>query len=157
MKATILFAPDQNHIPQLMRLWNEEFPTQLGYGQLADFKRYLGELNEPKHWLIEENERVLAWALTFQRDDERWFAIMVAQPHQGFGLGSRLLNILKENEPVLNGWVIDHDKDVKVDGSNYHSPREFYLRMGFEVLPDRMENEKISAVKIRWTKNNGNN
>lgn len=147
-------TPDPNYIPQLMRLWNEEFPVQLGYSQLSDFERYLEDLKEPKHWLIEEGKKVLAWALTFQRDDERWFAIMVTQSHHGLGLGRTLLNILKENEPVLNGWVIDHNKDVKANGSNYQSPVGFYLRLGFEILPVRLENEKISAIKIRWQRNN---
>ena len=135
-----------------MKLWNQEFPAQLGYGQLEDFEQYLSNLIEPKHWLLEEHGKVLAWALTFQREEERWFAIMVVRSHQGMRLGSRLLHTLKENETVLNGWVIDHNRDVKVNGSHYHSPLEFYIRLGFKVLPERMENEKISAVKIRWCK-----
>jgi GNAT superfamily N-acetyltransferase len=155
--VSCISTPEHNHIPQLMRLWNEEFPAQLGYISLEDFERYLNDLIEPMHWLLEERGKVLAWALTFNREDERWFAIMVAQSNQRKGLGNRLVHALKEHEPVLNGWVIDHDRDMKANGMSYHSPLEFYLRMGFEVLPDRMENEKISAVKIRWTKNNGNN
>jgi GNAT superfamily N-acetyltransferase len=149
---TCISTLNEFQIPQLMKLWNEEFPAQLGYGQLDDFEQYLSNLIAPKHWLLEEHGKVLAWALTFQREDERWFAIMVASSHQGMRLGSRLLLMLQEHEAVLNGWVIDHNRDVKANGSSYQSPLEFYLRLGFEVLSVRLENEKISAVKIRWTK-----
>ena len=71
----------------------------------------------------------------------------------GKGFGTQLLNLGKEKESVLNGWVIDHDKDKKRNGENYISPLNFYLKNGFEVFPDnRLELEKLSAVKIRWKK-----
>ncbi|MCB0473527.1 MAG: hypothetical protein KDC56_10755, partial [Flavobacteriaceae bacterium] len=59
----------------------------------------------------------------------------------------------KEKETELNGWVIDHDNDYKINGELYKSPLNFYLKNGFQKSSDRrLELEKISAVKIKWKK-----
>ena len=64
-----------------------------------------------------------------------------------------MLDKLKENENTLNGWVIDHNSDKKLNGNFYQSPLEFYIKNGFETLSEtRLELEIMSAVKIKWTK-----
>lgn len=64
-----------------------------------------------------------------------------------------MLNLAKTKELVLNAWVIDHDTDRKKTGEVYKSPLNFYLKQGFKKLPDqRLELDKISAVKIKWVK-----
>ena len=69
--------------------------------------------------------------------------------HKGFG--TLLLNELKKNNTVLNGWVTDHQNDVKQNKESYLSPIEFYSKNGFSVSKNiRIENDKISAVKITW-------
>ena len=63
-----------------------------------------------------------------------------------------MLDEIKNNEPVLNGWVIDHNNDKKKNGQQYISPLKFYEKCGFGILSDvRLELDKISAVKIKWT------
>lgn len=70
---------------------------------------------------------------------------------QGDGYGTRLLNLAKEKEPVLNGWVIDRNEGVKYNGKPYRSPLEFYLKNGFQTIPGiRLELATLSAVKIQW-------
>jgi len=54
----------------------------------------------------------------------------------------------------LNGWVVDGERYIKSNGEKYLSPLEFYKKNDFEILVgERLETEKISAVKIKWKKN----
>lgn len=145
VKTTIL-TPEQ--FKQVDELWNTEYPKNLEgrFGQLLDgSKRW-------QHCLIlDEKSKIMAWALDFERDDATWFAIIVNSNHQRKGYGKILLNNLKADFDILNGWLIDHNKDKKEDGSYYQSPIQFYKKNGFEILSDqRIEADIISAVKIRW-------
>ena len=68
------------------------------------------------------------------------------------GLGRKMLDKIKQSEYVLNGWVIDHYNDKKKNGQTYTSPSSFYEKCDFEILKkERLELDKISAVKIKWT------
>ena len=137
-----------------MELWNDEFPEKLNYQTLADFESYLSNLEDQFHILmLDNNQNIKGWYFDFIRDAERWFAIILNTEMSGKGYGTQLLNLAKEKEPVLNGWVIDHENDKKRNGETYTSPLNFYLKNGFELLPNnRLELEKLSAVKIRWEK-----
>ena len=87
--------------------------------------------------------------MTFDRDQERWFSIIISPKEIGKGLGKQLFTHVLAKEPKLCGWVADHDNDVKKDGTPYLSPLKFYLKLGFEVLKnERMEKPGISCVKI---------
>ncbi|HSF89677.1 MAG TPA: GNAT family N-acetyltransferase [Saprospiraceae bacterium] len=149
-KATKLSAELKDMICQL---WNMEYPQKLAITPTA-FDEFLEASASQTHFLIMENEKDLAgWAYTFDRDGDRWFSIIISHAHQGKGLGHVLLNLIKEKETQLNGWVIDHPHDRKQNGQPYLSPLSFYVKNGFTALPDtRLENEKISAVKIEWKK-----
>ena len=72
---------------------------------------------------------------------------------KGKGLGTKLLSKAKEKNSELNGWVIDHNKDVKQNGDYYISPIDFYTKNGFKIITEtRLELNTISAIKIKWTK-----
>lgn len=87
----------------------------------------------------------------FIRDEEVWFSIIVDAKYQRQGFGQQLLNMAKLKQEKLNGWVVDNNESVKLDGTPYLSPLKFYLQNGFNVLQDiRFDTEKLSAVKIRW-------
>lgn len=135
-------------------LWNREYPTQLRHGSITELEGYLNDLHHRKHYLIlDEDNEVQGWMLLFERAHESWFAMILNQGLQGKGWGTILLNRAKERGRKLNGWVIDHDHDRKHDGGIYRSPLAFYLKNGFRFEPDqRLENHKISAVKISWVK-----
>ena len=138
---------------QVLNLWNNEYPEKLSYNNLGEFDHYLQNLNNLKHFLLTDNKDIiLGWALTFDRDNEKWFAIILSKKGQGKGLGRKMLDELKQVEPILNGWVIDHNNDRKKNGLTYVSPLKFYEKCGFEIQTDnRLELDKISAVKIKWT------
>ena len=84
---------------------------------------------------------------------KKWFAIILSEKIKGKGFGRKMLDVLKQNETVLNGWVIEHNNDQKIIGKYYLSPLQFYGKCGFEILTtERLELDKISAVKIKWIK-----
>lgn len=154
MKITTTHQLNLVQKEQILQLWNNEYPEKLTYKSMAGFESYLEKLNEVKHFLLANNdEKIQGWAITFKRENETWFAIILSENLHGKDWGTKVLNELKQNKKALNGWVIDHSDDKKRNGSFYKSPLEFYLKNGFEVLSDtRLELEIMSAVKIRWKK-----
>lgn len=136
----------------LLQLWNNEYPKQLNYQTMDEFDLYLDGLSEKNHYLlIDAKDKIKGWAFTFLRNDEDWFAIILNQDVQGTGKGSLLINELKKKKDSLNGWVIEHENDVKQNKEKYKSPLLFYIKNGFVICTEtRIENEKMSAVKINW-------
>jgi GNAT superfamily N-acetyltransferase len=117
-----------------MHLWNKEYPATLAHKTLEDFEAYLATLSYCKHYLLVENTAIFAWGFEFDRNEERWFALIVDENEQGKRIGSQLLNRMKHENKTLNGWVIDHSNAKMSDGSFYRSPMTFYLKNGFAVL-----------------------
>jgi hypothetical protein len=138
---------------QVLDLWNSEYPEKLSYNSLTEFESYLNKLNHLKHYLlINDTDLILGWAFTFDRDNEKWFVIILSEKIKGNGWGRKILDEIKHSETVLNGWVIDHNNDRRKNGQTYFSPLKFYEKCSFVTLSDvRLELEKISAVKIKWT------
>ena len=81
------------------------------------------------HLLIDVENKIKGWAFTFLRDDEDWFAILVDKNSQGSGKGSLLMEALKKNKNSLNGWVVDHENDVKQNKEHYNLSCCFMLKM----------------------------
>jgi len=154
MKITTTHQLNLVQKEQVLQLWNNEYPEKLAYKNMADFESYLEKLSKVTHFLLANNdEKIQGWAITFKRENETWFAIILSENLHGKGWGTKVLNELKQNKKALNGWVIDHSDDKKRNGSFYKSPLEFYLKNGFEVLSNtRLELKIMSAVKIKWKK-----
>ncbi|MDR6845048.1 hypothetical protein [Flavobacterium granuli] len=136
----------------LFELWNAEYPERIGYKDLPEFEDYLDGLLSVKHYLLVDHlNQISGWAFTFVREEEDWFGIIINSKIQGKRFGTILLDELKRNTSVLNGWATDHQNDIKRNKEPYMSPLEFYAKNGFIVDQNiRMENDKISAIKIRW-------
>jgi GNAT superfamily N-acetyltransferase len=147
---TPLLSNEQKEI--VHALWNKEYPEKLGFKTIAELDIYLATLPNVKYYLLQnEVNKIEGWAMKFSRENEVWFAITIDSKAQGKGKGTFLLNQLKENEEVLNGWVIDHENEVKENGEKYRSPVNFYLKNGFVVYPElRLEIPILSAAKIVW-------
>lgn len=133
---------------QINQLWNDEYPEKLKnrFGILPDGVEHYN------HYLMEdENGNVMAWAVLFEKDNEIRFSIIVAENYKGKGLGAALMKKLTEENEEFYGWVIDHNNDKKMNGENYQSPLPFYVKLGFEIMPDaRIDNDMLKAVKIKW-------
>lgn len=136
----------------LFELWNAEYPERIVYKDISEFENYLEGILSLKHYfLINGLNQIFGWGFTFVREEDNWFGIIIDSKVQGKGFGTLLLDELKRNTSVLNGWVIDHQNDVRRNKESYLSPLGFYTKNGFMVNQNvRLENDKISAVKIRW-------
>lgn len=153
MKLIEITSLNSDQKTSVLNLWNEEYPAQLSFKSVNEFNVYLSNLSYQKHYLLyNSTSETIGWGFEFVREQEKWFAIIVKGVCHGSGHGTRILDKLKDNNSVLNGWVIDHNRDLKLDGKNYPSPLEFYLKNHFKIISQvRLELEKISAVKIIWT------
>jgi hypothetical protein len=100
----------------VLTLWNNEYPVKLSFAKLADFEYYVDKLTHPSHILIlNKQQQIIGWYFDFIRNKNKWFAILIESKSHNEGYGSLLLNIAKEIETELNGWVIDHNQDKKQD------------------------------------------
>jgi GNAT superfamily N-acetyltransferase len=137
----------EKQVERIDLLWNEVYPVNLNNRLnllLAGIKQY-------NHYLLlGDSEELIGWAVAFLRDQETWFSILVAPAHQNKGYGKILIDSLKHDFNTLCGWVIDHDNDLKQDGTGYLTPIPFYLKAGFKILTERIETDIISAVKIKF-------
>jgi hypothetical protein len=136
----------------LFELWNSEYPEMICYSEMSQFENYLKGLSNQKHYLLINNKNeILGWSFTFVREDDNWFAIIINSKLQRKGYGAILLQELKKDNLVLNGWAVDHQNESKRNKEVYISPIEFYIKNGFVLIHDmRIQNDKISGVKIRW-------
>jgi GNAT superfamily N-acetyltransferase len=137
---------------EVVELWNAEYPARINYASLEEFDQYLNELGDLHHIILaDEHNTIRGWLAYFMRDDERWFAILLDSSIQGKGWGSKFLQLTKDQNRELNGWVIDHNREPKKDGSFYQSPIEFYRKIGFEIRADiPLEKKGITGIKIVW-------
>ena len=135
----------------IMKLWNNEYPDHLNYQDLTDLNSYLSNLPGAQHFLCIKEDIILGWAFKFSRESETWFAIILDSSIQKQGIGTHLLDKLKTNEKALTGWVVDHDRYLKINGETYQSPLNFYLKNGFGVNRHlRMESPQLSAAMVKW-------
>lgn len=138
----------------LLQLWNKEYPIRLIYKTTEDFDLYLNGLLSIRHYLlVDESDKINGWIYTFLRQEEIWFGLILNHKFQGKGNGTVLLNEIKSKNNSLNGWVSVSENEIKQDGTFYKSPMQFYIKNDFAIIPEiRIENEKLSAVKINWTR-----
>ncbi len=147
-------ALNQKEKNAIFSLWNKEYPEALRHKTMESLEQYLKALTDPRHLLIlDEKDQFAGWYFDFLRDQERWFAVIIDQHFQGQGLGREIMSLAKQQNHILNGWVIDGDHHQKSNGESYRSPLAFYQKHGFKILGEqRLELENFSAVKIQWTK-----
>tara|TARA_R110000868_G_scaffold259361_5_gene517302 strand:+ start:64118 stop:64585 length:468 start_codon:yes stop_codon:yes gene_type:complete len=136
----------------ILNIWNNEYPVNLIHKNLSDFENYLDGLVNKNHiLLIDEIAGIKGWLVTFTRENERWFVMILDSKVQKRGLGSKILTLGKKDATVLNGWIINHNGLKKRNGHFYESPKNFYKKNGFEILETTvLENENLSAIKIQW-------
>ncbi len=149
IKTTNLTKDQKN---TFLNIWHNEYPVNLKYNSFSEFENYLKKLNNSTHFILfNDKNQIQGWAYSFSRDKERWFAILLDSKIQKSGYGTILLNKLKNNDNKLNGWVIDHNRDLKKNSEPYISPLAFYLKNDFTCdSAVRLDTEHLSCVKISW-------
>lgn len=149
IKETSNLTPEQEKA--ILTIWNKVYPSHLSYSSIDGLHNYLQQLANSTHY-VAFDVQLIGWLSVFDREGERWLVLIVDDSYHGKGIGTALLDRAKANEQVLNGWVIDHNEDQKPNGTFYTSPLSFYLKNGFEILNQRLEKGKLSAIKIRWSR-----
>lgn len=139
---------------EIITIWNQEYPKKLELPTIIDFEEYLNGLKDKNHIIFtDETDAIKGWLVYFIREGEQWFAMLIDSSHQRKGLGSELLNMAKQRNMELNGWVIDNDREPRANGLLYKSPLGFYRKNGFKVFDDvKLAKKDISGIKIRWKK-----
>ncbi len=139
---------------ELLKCWNEVYPLNLKFDDLGKMKIYFDGLQKLEYFLlIDSSIPATAFSFRFIRDEELWLAMLIPPAMQGKGYGSILIEELTENINSISAWVVDHERDVKADGSPYISPLLFYLKERFEIQEGvRLETDTISAAKLVWKK-----
>lgn len=137
---------------RIVEMWNAEYPASISYSDISGFDDYLNNLGNKKHFLlIDSDDEIVGWALLFDRNNARWFAIILDESVQGKGFGIKLIEALKAAENNFFGWVIDNDDNIKANGKYYKSPLGFYRKIGFKVYEDeKLIKQNISGIKIEW-------
>lgn len=146
---------DEKQMLEIIDLWNEEYPQALSLTGLSDFEQYLQTLFD-KHYILlsDKDGTVRGWLVYFVRENEQCFAMLLDPSIQGQGWGSKLLDLAKQRNSELNGWVIDNNKALKRNGHHYLSPIGFYLKNGFEVRTAMQTNKKgIDGIRVTWKSN----
>ncbi|MGL1889123.1 MAG: GNAT family N-acetyltransferase [Reichenbachiella sp.] len=136
----------------IVELWNTQFPKSLQLPDADSFNDYLKNISQHNFILAKnESNQIIAWAIIFTRENERWFSILIDPAYQGQGLGSELLAAAKETEKTLNGWVVNHSTEVKADGSLYSNPWPFYEKNDFELITNiTLDRNDQTFTKISW-------
>ena len=150
LKTNILNYKQKNEI---IDLWNNEYPKKLKHENFDSFNLYLKNLNEQNHIvLIDENDCVKGWYFDFIRENKKWFAMILDSKIKGKGLGTKLLNEAKLKEKELNGWVIDHNNDLKENDTIDHisritlDNRKCNLRIASQAIQNYNQNKKKRKV-----------
>ncbi|WP_311561311.1 N-acetyltransferase [Prevotella bivia] len=137
----------------LLSLWNGEYPIIISHSSLQSFNHYLDSLENVTHYLLMDlsHNIIKGWAFTFDRDNLRWFAIILSPTIQKKGIGRAMLKFLITKEKPLNAWVIDQDRYMKSNGQPYLSPLSFYLKLGCEVSKEEVSKSgNFSVVRIKF-------
>ena len=135
---------------QLDSFQKEGILITLAHKSIEDFEAYLNKLNDSKHFIVKIDNQILGWFVTFIIDSKRWFVIIIDSKYQRKGIARQLIENALLDSTELYGWVIDTEKYIKQNGDIYKTPIEFYKKLGFVITNERLENEKLSAVKIKW-------
>ncbi|HEV8504498.1 MAG TPA: hypothetical protein VGQ53_03830 [Chitinophagaceae bacterium] len=73
----------------VIKIWNSEYPKTLMHKTVSSFDDYLNKLKDKTHFLISDDpENILGWAILFERDNARWFALLIDKILQGKGHGT---------------------------------------------------------------------
>lgn len=142
-----------DEIAAIRRLWNDSYPSVIEHRTIEETISYVGALVKARHVIVREANDVVAWFADFDRDQRRFFVMIVDKRFKRRGLGSQLLDFSKKENDHLYGWIVLNEEYKLIDGSHYSSPLSFYEKNGFIILPEvKSPTNILDAVLIKWEK-----
>lgn len=137
---------------EIRALWNKEYPKVIQENSQEKFQAYIDKLEDARHVLVlDKRNRVQGWYADFNRENDRWFVLILSAKTQGKGFGRKLIERAQKRHKRLNGWAIFANNYQKADGSFYHSPIGFYEKLGFQIRWDIVfETAIMKTLKIEW-------
>ncbi len=136
---------------RILRIWNNVYPVQVIFREAPEFHAYLDKAADAKHFIKRDDHlSVIAWLMTFNRDEKRYFVMLVSDDMQQRGIGKELVMAMKKAENNVSGWVVDSDHYQKADGKTYLSPMIFYKKLGFEITDKSMTRDDFVVRMITW-------
>ena len=148
IKTTKQLSKDEKQ--SIFQIWNEVYPKQIMYKTLDDLENYLAKCTNSVHLLAKHNGETAAWLCVFDRDGQRWFALIVDASFQRQGIGEKMLSKMKTLEDKVYGWMTPHNRYEKANGEKYLSPKGFYEKHGFAITDEVFDTDILSTVKIVW-------
>lgn len=153
MKIQITEALSSLDQLQIFNLWNAVYPIQAVFALENDFKKYLNAATDKVHYVCRNgDESIGGWLMTFTRDNDRYSVLLVSESNQGKGIGRELLEKMQEMESKVFAWLVISNAYIKLDGSLYHSPINFYKKFGFVTTNEILEKNDFSTIKLEWRK-----
>ena len=139
-----------NQQKQALLIWNAVYPIAFNYTETA-FDAYLNSISPIDHYVIEINQKLAGWCFVFNRNEKRWFGIIVDSTHHGLRLGKKLITTIQSHEKELYGWVITDQNLPRPNGFTYPSPMPFYQKLGFKQIPEITDTFKgVNTIQIVW-------
>lgn len=135
---------------QIFDIWNLVYPAQVTFPTIEKFEAYLSRATDSRNFIcFNDSKRVSGWLMTFSREGQRNFVMLVSQDSQGRGIGRELLETLKRSESQsVVGWAVESEKYLRRDKSPYRSPIYFYRENGFEITNQRQQHQDLEVTKI---------
>jgi GNAT superfamily N-acetyltransferase len=144
-------ALSKKEINALFALWNAEYPTVVHYSDVASFEQYLTSLENLKHRFYVVDNQIIGWCLSFVRNGNPWFGMIIDRNWQGRGLGSKFIQRSQAEQDEMHGWAVPTDHYLRSDGEQYKSPLDFYRKNGFTIhVEDKLKQGEFERVKIIW-------
>lgn len=139
---------------QIRGIWNEEYPKVLCQKSQEKFDAYIDSLEDAAHTLVlDSRQKVQGWYADFNRENDRWFLIILSSKLQGKSVGKQLITKAQQKHKRLNGWAIFSDQYEKANGTFYKHPIGFYEKLGFCIRRDIIfQTEIMNTLKIEWQK-----
>lgn len=137
---------------QIRNIWNNEYPKVLYQEKQETLDSEIKTLKNARHTLVvDEQQNVQGWYADFDRDEARWFLIILSASSQNKGIGTKLLQKAQQQNESLCGWVIFSDTYKKADGTFYKSPLAFYQKLGFKIHRKILfQSEIMETLKVEW-------
>ncbi len=144
-------ALSPKEVRELFDLWHAEYPTVVHYADLASFEKYLTTLENLQHRFYKKDGQIIGWYLSFVREGNPWFGMIIDRNWQGKGLGSKFIRKVQEEQDEMHGWAVPVNHYMKSDGEPYKSPLDFYRKNGFTIYEeDMLLVKEFERVKIIW-------